>query len=976
MRGSRHYAQLRMDGQGPVRRCSPRGAPARALRSHRHEPNPRHRLRTTLSRALRPSRIASAACLAAAGLTTLPAQAADRWWTYIGGCAAADWLGRVSGTNAQGQVTCWSSLPGGVSGQTPPTALDNAYFVNPGATATLLTTFADPSRAPFVARVDQLALYGSASFAVGLSVASQSLVAEQISLGIQDGDALGRIDQSGGSVSAQSIFLASGEYRLTGGTLSVGVLNAISQYAPSLVTMSGGTMAADVVRVSSRFGRASEVRVQAGTVNSRLVRLGTFFDSNTAGVLALSGAGTSWVNSEAIAVGVSGVGALTLAAGASLQTNSLLLAEEHTASGSVTATDAGTRVTVLGAVTVGSRNNGMVSVLAGASWAAGSMDIGSGAATGGHVSVAGTSSAGQTSRWTTDGAVVVGRLGRGSLQVGDGGQFAADTLVAGQAAGSDGQVSVAGTASGNIRSALSVTGQATIGNAGAGRVTVTGGAQFGAGSMVLGGSAGGSGQFTVVDPGSAAGVAQGLTVGAGGTGTLVVGNGALLRVIGGVEVGTVVGSSGTVTVETGATLRSFGSLAAGWAGDALLQLRSGGIVDAAQVTLGPRALLTLDGGTLRTAEFVPGDGRFDWRSGTLHLTANAALGGPLPAFTQLGAQQSLKVDGTLVLGPGTVLRVNGGSLAATTVSLAGGFVLPGSAPLDLSPVGTLAGSGVVGTALAGGGGNRIVATGGALTLGDLNRVDGYAYGGTLDAGANTVLLLDRDLAELGSATLLADGRLASVNGIRLGGGRSLTTTGAAVVQGLFANDGAVDAASGVLTFLNDVVGTGSFAGNIVFRAGFATGTALADVRFDGGDLSFGEQALLTIKLDATGADRLLDIGGLRFDGTLALQFGAGALPTDGTRWQLLDFDSFTGRLDASRIVVSGFDATRLDFSQLPVDGTLAVLAVPEPRTALLWLAGLAALGVARRGRRDAQAASRRPTQAMAEDVGRRPRSRD
>lgn len=91
-------------------------------------------------------------------------------------------------------------------------------------------------------------------------------------------------------------------------------------------------------------------------------------------------------------------------------------------------------------------------------------------------------------------------------------------------------------------------------------------------------------------------------------------------------------------------------------------------------------------------------------------------------------------------------------------------------------------------------------------------------------------------------------------------------------------------------------------------------------------------------------DQLLDLGLLSFDGTLNLVFGTGFVPIAGQQLALFDFDSFSGRLGAADITVTGFDRELLDFSRLAVDGTLTVTAVPEPGTWATLCAGLLAVG--------------------------------
>jgi uncharacterized Zn-binding protein involved in type VI secretion len=239
--------------------------------------------------------------------------------------------------------------------------------------------------------------------------------------------------------------------------------------------------------------------------------------------------------------------------------------------------------------------------------------------------------------------------------------------------------------------------------------------------------------------------------------------------------------------------------------------------------------------------------------------------------------------------------------------------------------------------------NQIFASG-PLTLGVLERADGYAFNGLLAVGANQVLLLDRDLADLGSATYLVGGQLATVNGARLAAGQLLTSSASSSVQGRFVNGGQVASDAGVLSFFDRVGGSGGFSGNLLFLAGYDPGDtagSIARAHFGKGGVTFDRYATLTLDVaDASGYDRLLDIGALRFDGVLALHFGAGFAAAPGTVLSLLDFTSFSGSLNADRVTVDGYDRALLDFSRLAIDGTVTVTAVPEPGALALALAGL------------------------------------
>lgn len=89
-------------------------------------------------------------------------------------------------------------------------------------------------------------------------------------------------------------------------------------------------------------------------------------------------------------------------------------------------------------------------------------------------------------------------------------------------------------------------------------------------------------------------------------------------------------------------------------------------------------------------------------------------------------------------------------------------------------------------------------------------------------------------------------------------------------------------------------------------------------------------------------------GTLHFEGRLQLSFVDGYAPSAGDHLQLLHFADYTGLLGADQVTVKGFDASRLDFSRLSVDGSVSVTAVPEPVPALLFGTGLVLLSARRR----------------------------
>lgn len=245
--------------------------------------------------------------------------------------------------------------------------------------------------------------------------------------------------------------------------------------------------------------------------------------------------------------------------------------------------------------------------------------------------------------------------------------------------------------------------------------------------------------------------------------------------------------------------------------------------------------------------------------------------------------------------------------------------------------------------------------GGTLSLGDANQAGGFSHAGSLQVATGaTALLLSADAARLDGRSELATGaRLLSVNGMQLGQGAELRGLGDASVEGRFINEGRVNAQSGTLSFLRDVKGTGSYAGQIQFKAGFDPGQDIAVVDFEGGKLSFGDKSVLTLKLGGPAAspyfDQLLHIGQLDFQGTLHLQFDAGFKAQAGAHYTLFDFQSFTGSFSPDRIIVTGLDGQQLDLSRLAQTGQIQLSPVPEPSSYALWLLGLVLMaGVGRR----------------------------
>ncbi|MCB1996681.1 MAG: PEP-CTERM sorting domain-containing protein [Rhodoferax sp.] len=496
----------------------------------------------------------------------------------------------------------------------------------------------------------------------------------------------------------------------------------------------------------------------------------------------------------------------------------------------------------------------------------------------------------------------------------------------------------------------------TVGWSGAATLGLTGGSKVHSATGRIADTQNSAGTVNVEGTGSSWTISSDLYVGNRGTGRLYITSGGQVSNTNG-YIGQDYFSSGEVIVSgKGSTWTNRDRLYVGYHGDGKLTIGTGGTVRAGYLKIDGRGVV-LQGGSLIVDDVNnPSNSQFDWQSGTLNYTGNVSLGNGmigLEAAQSLATGQTLKVDRTLKIGAGTVLLLNGGRVESGALSLVGGSVIETSG-LDVSDTGNITGHGLISGAISGGAGNRIDVSGGTLTLGALAAAGGYRFDGTLDIGSQDVAILSADQARLGSLTTMgAGGRLSTVHGAELGVGKTLTFAGNASIQGDFTNNGAVSGSGGALTFFNDVNGAGSFAGDIVFRAGYSPGNSPAAVSFNAGNASYDGTSVLTLEIlgaaPGSGYDQLVDIDHLNFDGTLQLVFGGGYVAVAGTRFTLFDFQSFSGSLSSGHIQVVGFDAARLDFSQLTTAGTLSVAAVPEPETYALMLAGLGVVGwVARR----------------------------
>lgn len=307
---------------------------------------------------------------------------------------------------------------------------------------------------------------------------------------------------------------------------------------------------------------------------------------------------------------------------------------------------------------------------------------------------------------------------------------------------------------------------------------------------------------------------------------------------------------------------------------------------------------------------------------------------------------NLRIDGTLN-NQGLVITQSGvpGRLATDLDNQASGqlrvgsaevMVLSGASHRNIGTIEVRGGELEVSGTLANETGGRLLVNGGTLRFND-----GLANRGEVNAGFNGAEFFGRVLQGAGGRLVLS-GRSNSTfyDAVDIGAASELRVSAGATA--LFF--GTVQQRSGAL-----FTGTGTkfYEGGLSVGASPGLGTDEGSVVFGGSSLYLAEIGGTTA---GSGFDKLLVAGDLHFGGTLKLVSWAGFAAQAGQRFDLFDWGSAGGSfssIDASGLALP--DGLMLDTSHLYVDGSVAVVSVPEPASWALSLGGL--LVVARLARR-------------------------
>ncbi len=705
----------------------------------------------------------------------------------------------------------------------------------------------------------------------------------------------------GGSITAQSFDRSLGTFTFRDGTLTINggtytqasgalTINGTTATASPQFVLTGGATTTGIRALTiGRTNFAGSVSVLGGSTMTANGLVDVASSIGSSGSLVVSGTGSQFLSGTfTVNIGSSGTGTLLISAGGAATAGNVIVG--NAGIGTATVTGLQSSLLASGGIDVGwSSSTGSLSVASGANVATKFLNLGSGQAAIGAVTISG---AGSSVTVTSSLGVIVGQSGSGSIVISDGGQLnSTGTAGLGINSGSTGTATVSGMGSNWSQSSSFYVGGSDTASGGIGSVTVNS-----SGSLNVGGT------LKLWNQGT-------LTLGNGGAitagsidnsvGTVVFGGGALT--LSGAATSTLSAFSGTASLTLSQSATSL------WLGSGTLAASINGL---GSVTIGNASTLTY-GGSMSLAGSMTVD------HGSLNLAPGATITSGVSYIAKTtGSSASAVVSGSGVnwTTPGG-LYIGGsdtasGGIGSVTVNSSGSLNVGGTLKLWNQGTLTLGNGGAITAGSIDNSVGTVVFGGGALTLSGAATSTLSAFSGT----ASLTLSQSATSLWLGSGTLAA-----SINGlgsVTIGNASTLTYGGSMSLAGSMTVDhGSLNLAPGA-TITSGVSyiakTTGSSASAVVSGSG-VNWTTPGGLYIGGSDTASGGTGSLTVNSS----------GSLNFGGTLklwnqgTLTLGNGGAITAGS------IDSSTGSFNFNDGTLTVSGGVYMQSGTLTINGSTA-----------------------------------------------------
>ena len=315
------------------------------------------------------------------------------------------------------------------------------------------------------------------------------------------------------------------------------------------------------------------------------------------------------------------------------------------------------------------------------------------------MSVSGTDGAGNASKWINTGVLRVGISGNATLTIADGGEVSSASGLIGDSGSVNNTVTVSGTDGAGKPSKWTNTGVLTVGDLGAGALTIDGGGEVSNTSATIGNDSIAPGTVTVSGTDGAGNRSTwnstgNLTVGNFGDATLNILNGGVVSSTDGIMSDESANAVSIVTIDgQGSAWTANGSLSVGVDGTATLHVQNDGLMSVVgPINISDKGTVNLDGGAI-VADTIDNSegGTFDFAAGSLTIDSGFTVGndplGVFPSSFTLDSDRRLTTTGNTTVSASRSLTLLGGSLTTNSLTIDGNLLfLGGTLQLSGGPV--------------------------------------------------------------------------------------------------------------------------------------------------------------------------------------------------------------------------------------------------------------------------------------------------